>query len=211
MNIANGLVHDMMYFSPVGVPGWIVFGDSWSAARESDTGRDEGWTSLCGVSRLNNFARSGSTAREWADDKDGCLSNVLKRAAIIRGPIIFSLVGNDIRHAADDGKISPREVLDAFRAVKSVVSRFPKTRQLVMIMYRDPYFGHNKQAARGVALMNFICKLATMFNKNVQRIETANILSRIDFDGKDFHPTRAGWAHFAEVLPSLITRWAMSH
>jgi len=120
MNISASLVHDCIYaFRCRPSTFWIVFGDSWSAAREADTGLDGGWPRVLGIPAGHRFARSGSTAREWADDKYGRLTEVLKRATELDGPIVFSLAGNDIRHAADDGIVSPSEILDTYRAVRS--------------------------------------------------------------------------------------------
>lgn len=204
------LAHDTIYgYRSMLYPGknWIVFGDSWSAAREGDTGIDGGWRRMIGIPARNHFAISGTTAREWADDKYGRLTEVIKRSCELDGPIVFSLVGNDIRHAAEDGVVSVSEMFDAYRAVKSIVRRFPRDRHLVMLMYCDPYFGRNKKAMFGVYIMNRICELATFGRHNVQRIYTSKFFTEADFDGKDFHPTRVGWKRFVPWLERRVGYW----
>lgn len=200
-------MHDYFYaFRALPATEWIVFGDSWSAAREADTGLDAGWPTALGLTVGNNFAISGTTAREWAVDKYGRLSEVLKCSTERSGPIIFSLSGNDVRHASEDGIISFSEMLGTFLAVRSVVRQFPRDRHLVMLMYCDPYFGSKKKARLGVALMNRICEIATFSCHNIQRVYTAKFFKNTDFDGKDFHPTREGWSRFAPWLRDEILK-----
>ena len=177
-------------------------GDSWTC-REGDTVLDRGWQAYALPPECRHGV-SGTTAEQWATNHNGMRSRAL--AACSEGDVvIISLVGNDIRHAADDGNISIPELYSATAALYNVVSRFRAHGcTVVMLLYADPYRGHNIEASKGVMLINTIIRgVATIHG--CELLETSEILRRpAHFDGRDFHPTAAG--HHA-IADYILKRW----
>ena len=168
----------------------VVVGDSWTC-RESNTGLDRGWQSLV-AQPGNQHGRSGSTARQWATDQDAILSCAL--SSVERGDtVIISLVGNDIRRAGDDGKITVSEIAKASLYLHAVARAFSiNGARLSFLLYTDPFNNQDDKARAGVALMNTLIRgVAFMFGASI--IDTGKILTRPEhFDGIDFHPTSEG-------------------
>ena len=127
-------------------------GDSWTC-REGDTGLDRGWQTYALPAECRHGV-SGSTAEEWATNHKGMCNRAL--AACSEGDVvIISLVGNDIRHAAEDGKITVDEIIAATVSLNSVVNKFRAAKcNVVLLKYCDPYSGQNVKAALGIFLMN---------------------------------------------------------
>lgn len=177
-------------------------GDSWTCI-ESD-GTNRGWQVYAGLAPAHRHGVAGSTARQWADDDGGILSDAL--AAMRRGDVVVvSLVGNDIRHAADDGQISFGEIVSSTRALYHVVGRLLDAHvRPVPLVYADPYFGRNPAAAAGVMLMEAIIRGVAAMHQ-VDLVDCQQILVKpVHFDGKDFHPTAEGHMAIASALRKLI-------
>lgn len=177
-------------------------GDSWTC-REGDTGLDRGWQEFALPPECRHGV-SGSTAQEWATDKNVMLSGVL--ASCESGDlVIISLVGNDMRHAADDGKITIQEIYTATASLHSVVDRFISHGcRVAMLVYTDPFGGKQIKAALGIMLMNTIIR-GVALTHGCESLNSGDILTRPEhFDGKDFHPTAAG--HHA-IAVYIEKRW----
>lgn len=172
-------------------------GDSWTC-REGDTGLDRGWQTYALPAECRHGV-SGSTAEEWATNHNGMRSRAL--AACSDGDVvIISLVGNDIRHAAEDGKITVDEIIAATVSLNSVVNKFRAAKcNVVLLKYCDPYSGHNVKAALGIFLMNTLVSGVAVAN-GCGTLETKGILTeKTDWCG-DFHPTESGHRKIAEKV-----------
>lgn len=183
-------------------PKKVVVGDSWTC-RESDTGIDRGWQSLV-AQPDNQHGRSGSTARQWATDQGAILSCAL--SSIECGDtVIISLVGNDIRRAGDDGKITVSEIAKASLDLHAVARAFSNNgARLSFLLYTDPFNNQDDKARAGVALMNTLIRgVAFMFGASI--IDTGKILTRPEhFDGVDFHPTASGHQAIADYINNRL-------
>jgi lysophospholipase L1-like esterase len=177
-------------------------GDSWTCIEAG--GENAGWQVYAGLAPAHRHGVPGSTARQWADDDGGILSDAL--AAMRRGDVVVvSLVGNDIRHAADDGQISFGEIVSSTRALYHVVGRLLDAHvRPVLLVYADPYVGHRPEASAGVLLMGTIIRgVAAMHH--VDLFDCQQILVEpVHFDGKDFHPTAAGHRAIAAAVKQEV-------
>jgi len=180
----------------------LVLGDSWASAIEADTGRDAGWPEIMGIPSDMRQAVAGSTAAEWAADKDGRLTRAINTEA---DAVIISLMGNDGRHAMSDGVLTIAEMVGMVRSMRRVVDTLQRS-LTVVLLYADPYSGRDDTAAMGVSFLNSAIRWACR-DLPVTFVDTGDWLTQEHFDGKDFHPTRAGHeviaAHIAEILPGV--------
>ena len=166
-------------------------GDSWTC-REGDTGLDYGWQVYSGILPDHRHGFSGTTAWQWATDEDGMLTRAMD--TMQRGDkVIVSLVGNDIRHAAEDGKITAKEIYTATRSLYLVVRKIKgKGCAVELLVYCDPYRMRNLKAFIGVRIMEMLIRVVG-WSCGCSYLETPEILTDdADFDGKDFHPSRHG-------------------
>lgn len=174
-------------------------GDSW-CCREGDTGLDRGWQEYAGIPREFCHAVPGSTAAMWINR-----DNVVMRDAIAAiqddDLVIVSLVGNDIRHAAEDGNLALREIFQASLAMSAAVKMIKSTgADVVLLQYADPYRGEIPDARRCVGVMNMIVEGVAAAH-GCQLLDTRKILVSPDhFPGTDFHPTAAGHRAIAEYI-----------
>ena len=179
----------------------LVVGDSYAAAREADTGKDEGWPKFLGVPAELNLGVSGSTADEWARNKDGRLQH----AASIKpgsGIVVISLLGNDALKAWEDKKVTANEVFMGLWGLRVVVSKLKQARTYVL-MYPDPYCGKRPEIAMAVPILNGAIRAACL-GLDVEFVDLSMLLKPAHFDGKDIHPTRAGHAYLATKLRELF-------
>lgn len=187
----ESITHEPYHYRRVSV------GDSWTK-READTGIDRGWEALA-IPDYLRFGVSGSTAQQWAADYNGMLTRAL--SACSRGDmVIISLVGNDIRHAARDGFVTGLEVYHATKYLSRVVTAFQeKEARVCLLLYTDPYNGHNLMARAGVGMMNIIVRgVASLYCCDL--LDTEAILKPQHFTGFDFHPTSAGHEAIAQEI-----------
>jgi hypothetical protein len=176
----------------------LVIGDSWASAVEGDTGLDRGWPDVLGIEPEYQQAVAGSTAEEWYNDKNGTLTKAMNTEA---DTVIISLMGNDARNAMSDGKITSDEIFKALTSMCSVMNSIRRRRTLVFT-YADPYDGKNTQFSQGLPLLNGAIQLAAGLDSTI--IDLSEVLTCEHFDGRDFHPIRAGHAVIAEHLRGIL-------
>jgi hypothetical protein len=131
----------------------VVIGDSYSAAREGDTGLDRGWPALLGIPPANRQAISGSTAAQWAVDQNGILTKAKNTAA---GTLIVSMLGNDA--FAIEGEISNRlqAGIDAYAAYNdftAVLKAMARQRNYILL-YPDPFSGQRPDFNQGLPFLD---------------------------------------------------------
>jgi len=177
----------------------LVVGDSISAAREADTGLDRGWPEIMGIPADMRQAVSGSTAAEWAMDRNGMLTKARNTQADI---LIMSIMANDIMRAASDGRVTGMEIAAAIYDMSQVLRALYRPLTIVLL-YADPFCGANAQAAAVVPRLNQGCRIAC-FGRDVVFVELGEILGPEHSYGTDIHPTRAGHAVIAAHLIDVI-------
>ena len=183
----------------------LVIGDSWASALESDTGLHRGWPFFSGVPYHLRQGISGSTAVQWARDEDGRLTKAIAASKNV-DCVVISLFGNDVRHFADDGKITLFEVFDSIIAMRKVIGSFSHVKHVVLLAYCDPYFGANLQSSIGIPLINSVVRLSSAGTFNTTVFQTGDILRPEHFDGSDFHSNMAGHQALALALSAYISK-----
>lgn len=176
----------------------LVIGDSWASAVEADTGRNEGWPLMMGLAAEMRLGVSGSTAAQWAADKDEWLTKARQTEADVA---IVSLLGNDARRAVSDGRVTADEIAAGLRDMRAVVEAVLRPLTIVLL-YADPFCGAQAQARVGVPLLNGAIRWACN-GLPVVFADTGAWLTRAHFDGRDIHPTRSGHAVIAKRMRDL--------
>lgn len=175
----------------------LVVGDSWASAVEADTGKDAGWPQILGIEDEYRRGVAGSTAREWATNQDGILSDA---EVMESDTVIISLLGNDAREIWSDGKVTHDEVFMALGAMRMVAERLRRERTIVML-YADPFQGKDPEYAYGLQMLNAGLRMATW---PATFLDLGKVLKPEHFDGKDIHPTRKGHEVIASAVEELL-------
>jgi hypothetical protein len=179
----------------------LVVGDSWARAREGDTKEDKGWPYYMGIREEFRQGVNGSTAEQWASNKDGMLSKAAGTQADI---VILSLLGNDARAALADGKVSPEEFSAGLRNLREVVDTLSRTRdEVIVILYADPFSGQDKRSKIALPLINGAIRMACS-GLPVTFADTSKWLNKRHFVGRDIHPTKAGHKIIAKKMMELV-------
>lgn len=177
-------------------------GDSWTCIEAG--GENAGWQVYAGLLPEHRHGIPGSTAAQWSADEGGILTAAL--AAMRPGDVVVvSLVGNDIRHAAEDGHVSLGEIVSSTRALHTVIVKLLDASVCpVLLVYADPYFGRRPDASAGVMLMGTITRGVAAMHQ-VDLFDCQQILVKpVHFDGVDFHPSAEGHMAIANALLKLI-------
>lgn len=179
----------------------LVIGDSYSAAREGDTGRDLGWPDVLGLPTTMRQALSGSTAAQWAADFEGRLTKARQTGSDL---VVMSLLGNDAFAALADGQVTPTEVVAGLHNLRQVVTEVSMlSRPVVVLLYPDPFSGKNPQSATGVPMLNAAIRMAVCGIPTVSFLDLGTVLRPEHFNGTDIHPTRAGHEVIAAAIAKL--------
>ena len=178
----------------------LVIGDSWASAVEADTGDEAGWPEIMGIERGLRLGVGGSTAAQWAADKDEWLTQARQTEADV---VLVSLLGNDARHAVSDGRVTADEIETGLRDMRAVVEAVLRPLTIVLL-YADPFCGAQAQARVGVPLLNGAIRWACN-GLPVVFADTGAWLTQEHFDGRDIHPTRAGHAVIAAQMLDIIS------
>lgn len=178
----------------------LVIGDSWASAHESDTDNQyAGWPEILGVAPDLRQAVAGSTAAEWAGDRDGQLSRAIATPAPVA---LISLGGNDLGNL--------RTFSDASTAIfnlRKVIGSFHDRKTIVML-YANPFPGR-ADAETAVHLLNRGISFACRGFTHVSFLHTDKLLSPEHFlqrNPRDIHPTRAGWQVVADAIRYFVNK-----
>lgn len=171
----------------------ISMGDSWG---KIVAGGGTPWPDLLG---LDNRNVSGSTAQEWANNKENWLVEAQMAGA---DTVIVSLMGNDARHALEDGVVTPDEISTALRSMRAVVKAMLPAR-VIVLLYADPYEGRQQLSRIAIPLLNSAIECAC-WGLPVEFLHTQYHLGDTAWDGKDIHPTQAGHEAIAFVVGNML-------
>jgi len=183
-------------------PRILVVGDSWGSAVVAETQRDEGWPEMMELPVGMIQARDGSTACEWASDKDGMLSKALATPC---DRVIVSLGGNEMFRAYDDRNITPEEIGSASASLRKVVSDFQNKvgrDNVYVVLYANPYPARIDATAAALALragIVFACPAGTKF------LDMQNVLNSPEcWSNGDFHPSFEGNVREANYVKEMV-------
>lgn len=179
----------------------LVIGDSYSAAREADTGRDHGWPAYMRLSPANCQAVTGSTAKQWAEDYEQRMRFALCTDADM---VILSLLGNDAFAVMADNVVTAAEVADALQNMRRVMFLLKQEGfRIVVLLYPDPFSGRRCDFELAVPILNAAIRSACMA-VHAEFVDLGAVLQPSDFNGTDIHPTVAGHRKIAEHLERIL-------
>lgn len=179
----------------------LLAGDSIMAGRIPHSGTDEGIGLSLALPAALRLAVSGSTALEWADDTDNRLT---RACATLPSDVVVSLLANDVFRAMSDGSVSDEESAVSLAAFGYVVRRLRLAHPRVFCtLYQDPFFGARPDVAAGVGRMNrVIAAVAASCGCGV--FDMPAFLRPEHYDGRDIHPSQAGYAAAASGLLTIL-------
>jgi lysophospholipase L1-like esterase len=181
----------------------LVIGDSYSAAREADTGLDRGWPEALGIDVGYRQAVSGSTAQQWAAN----LGNRLSTAQATQSDIvIMSLLGNDAFAALATGGVDPAKAAAGLAHLEQVFNAVKRKRTIVLL-YPDPFSGVNKEFRVGTPILNAAVRYACGPDSGsigAEFLDLGTVLKPEHFNGTDIHPTIEGHKVLAAALAKLL-------
>lgn len=184
----------------------VLFGDSYAAGRLPHTQTDGAFRAALGLPLFADYARSGSTAQQWAANKDGWLSSLISSTADIA---VGSLGGNDAFAALADGVVTDLEKVVALASIFHVLMRL-RRRRVILMLYPDPFQGARPDAAAGhrqlVEAISAVAGYANSINGNITLLDLSTVLGREHFDGLDIHPNEAGYQAMGAAVMDLIDR-----
>lgn len=182
----------------------LVVGDSYSAAREGDTGLDRGWPVDLGVTDGFRQGVSGSTAGQWASDLNGMLT---KGKATQSDVLILSLLGNDAFAIESQGfsniSLSMAEASRAVGEFKSVLKSLQRPETFILL-YPDPFNGAHEDFNAALPVLRGAIREAVSQFQGITLVDLSAILEPSDFNGSDIHPIQSGHAKIAAHFKSLI-------
>ena len=182
----------------------VLFGDSYTAGRIPHTQTDGAFGKALYVPAYCDFAKSGSTAQQWAADCNDWLSSVVSSSADIA---VGSLGGNDAFAAMSDGIVTDAEKVAALSSLFHVLMRLRRKR-VILMLYPDPFCGARPDAAAGhrqlIAAIRAVADLANSINENITLLDLSHVLRPEHFDGVDIHPNEAGYRAMAEAVMGVI-------
>lgn len=209
MKTAPRLIACLMLALAARAQDLLILGDSHAACYLPHGGPDS-WivADVLRVPAAFRLAVSGSTAAQWAADKDGWLSAATNNPA----PVVWiSLGGNDAAAMTADGRVTPEEARAAAAAYASVVRALARGRRLVVVTaYADPLQGKNPLQAAAVMGLNSAVRLLAAracgeLSVPFRVLEEPEILTPADYDGSgDLHPGAPGYTNMALRLQAII-------
>lgn len=170
----------------------LVIGDSWSVGWSSYLERFSG-------RKVHSQGIIGSTADEWAKNKNGCLSKAKSTKA---DTVIISLTGNDFQVAMKNDNMTSREIVAAYLSLRKVL-KVLRRKKTIIILYADPFSGKDPMSRVAVPLFNAFIQISCI-GFDVEFADTSQWLESIHFDGVDIHPNELGKKTIGKHLSNFI-------
>ena len=161
-----------------------------------------------GVSTFRRFARSGSTAQQWAENKDNLLADACSRSFDV---MVGSLGGNDAFAAMADCVVTDTEKVVALASLYYVLRKLSCAHhKIILLLYPDPFWGAKPEAAAGrnqlVEAIAAVARFANAQYNNIIMLDLSTVLGPQHFDGVDIHPNEDGYKAMASAVTDLIDR-----
>ena len=187
----------------------VLFGDSYTAGRLPGIQTD-GALKKHLKRVIEDYAKSGSTAAQWACDQPRLKAVRASPAYIAVG----SLGGNDAFAALSDGVVTWGEKTSSMISLALVLSRIAEKKPVLLMLYPNPYMGvpgklpDASDKVRGLnELISSIADVINLSGHNpVMLLDLGTVLRPEHFDGIDIHPTEAGYRAMAAAVMDVIAR-----
>lgn len=179
----------------------LVIGDSWASAVVcGNPDPRAGWPLIMEIPDGNRQGIAGSTAAEWSLNVGGRLD---KAKATPSDFVIVSLLGNDMRLALSDGKLTVVEVMESINHMRNVVAAF-EGRRVIVLLYSDPYLKAEPMSCGIVNLLN-VTVMQACNRYGVTYANTGLWLYQEHFDRVDIHPNIDGHEAIARGMLYLLS------
>lgn len=199
----------------------LFTGDSWISAVMADklSNPNAGWTEMLSKEEglyTTRHGIAGSRAIQWAEDRDG----ILTQAKACKADTVFiSLMGNDMRDALSDGSLTIKELMTSAKALETVVRELRRKRTIVML-YTNPFPGDEVSEFLVKFLNNLIMMACAEIElttaeedegyEELNFFESYKILGEGDFDGTDIHALEKGHVNMAEIIGANLKEEILS-
>ena len=180
----------------------VLAEDSWMAGYVDGQGDTGVLADALSVRAECRLAVSGSTAVDWALDKDQMLTRLLECAKECQC-VVLSLGGNGaLRAMKNDGKITPEELCEVASAISAVTEGLKEHfREVFLVLYANPY-PDDSAAAVGCALLNALL-IASAAHETIF-IPSYSVLNREAMSGAGIHPSQAGYVKLASLIERIV-------
>ena len=178
----------------------VLLGDSYANGHAPDGTVGHLADALC-LPEVNRLARSGSTAIEWASDKDGMLTRALYHPAPV---VVMSLGGNDAFAALKDGVVTLSEIVLPLSSLYYVMRILGPRRRIIVMLYPDPYCGARPQSASYHRLLIGALRALVAAVPYAEPFAISPILGPQHFDGSDIHPLPSGYRAIASAMRKTL-------
>ena len=185
----------------------IVIGDSWAKGYNEETGKDgDGWAQILGVPEKNILAVSGSRAYDWHQNIN--LVKTVDEGDLTGKVFVISLLGNDLREIAEDGKIEAHELagfsftVDGLNALVTEWSK--RGARLLFLLYKNPY-PENPVARLAVNMINQVI-MGSFRRLDPAKNEFLNLEILLEPEHlTGFHPNTAGYKVIADAVKDIYS------
>jgi lysophospholipase L1-like esterase len=185
----------------------VLFGDSYTHGRLPHSQTDGALPNELGLESNCCFAKSGTTAQEWAINKDGMLENVISSDADIA---VGSLGGNDLFVALADGNVTFLERIAMMGALYMVLKRISETKKTILMLYPDPFSGTRADAIEAqkqlTMALNLIVSAVNKEKNNIVTLDLSTVLNSSHFDNVDIHPNVEGYKVMAKAITEAVSK-----
>ncbi len=186
----------------------VLFGDSYTAGRLPHSQTDGALSDALNIESDYCLAKSGSTAQEWAINKDELLHKVLKSDANIA---VGSLGGNDLFVALSDGVVTFFERIAMMGSLYAVLKKISDSKDVVILMlYPDPFNGTKPEAIDArkqlTDALTLVVNAVNIEKGNVQLLDLSLILNSDHFDNIDIHPNAEGYKVMAKAILDMVSK-----
>lgn len=176
----------------------LVIGDSWAAGHVAEDATDNGWPLMLGIAPELRQGVDGSTAAEWAQDKNGVLTRALQTPC---DAVLVCLGGNDAFAAWADKRITADEIAAISENVKAVMTAVAgKGVPMYVLLYANPY---PMDWRAKFAIIGLNAAVALGIPAGATALSSSNVLTTADcWARNDFHPSYAGH----QILAAMIAQ-----
>jgi len=182
----------------------LILGDSHAKARLPNGYDSDIIADTLDVPNTYRLARSGSTARQWADRTNDWLEKAVALCKWGKIDAVFvSLGGNDLFRDYADGTLTTEEGLRIMQDINAVISAIPHHKVMVLV-YGDPYKGLDPRSIGAVIGIELAFRIITAGMPNVTLISESKILCSDDWCGTDIHPNESGYVKIAQAIQKEV-------
>lgn len=185
----------------------VLFGDSYTHGRLPHSQTDGALPNELGIESSYCIAKSGTTAQEWAINKDGMLEAVINSDAEIA---VGSLGGNDLFAALSDGTVTFLERIAMMGSLYAVLKRISESKKTILMLYPDPFSGTRADAVEAqkqlTIALNLIVSAVNKENDNIITLDLSTVLNSSHFDNVDIHPNIEGYKVMAKAITEVVSK-----